>query len=211
MTRVILFTGKGGVGKTTTAAATALELSRRGHRVVVTSADPAHSLADVLDTELGSDPREVAPGCRAQQVDALDRMEASWGEVRTWLVDLLGWAGLSAMEAEELALLPGLEELVSLMEIESLAGSGEYDVVVVDCAPTAETIRLLSMPEVLDWYMRKAFPASRRLSRLVGPVVSRLSDVPMASPKRSLSLTGRSSCSVARRTVRVVAPSVNAA
>lgn len=183
MTRVILFTGKGGVGKTTTAAATALELSRRGHRVVVTSADPAHSLADVLDTELGSDPREVAPGCRAQQVDALDRMEASWGEVRTWLVDLLGWAGLSAMEAEELALLPGLEELVSLMEIESLAGSGEYDVVVVDCAPTAETIRLLSMPEVLDWYMRKAFPASRRLSRLVGPVVSRLSDVPMASPE----------------------------
>lgn len=183
MSRILLFTGKGGVGKTTTAAATALEVARRGHRVVVTSADPAHSLADVFDASLGSAPVDVAPGCAAQQLDVLERMEDSWGDVRSWLVDLLDWAGLSSLEAEELAVLPGLDELVSLMEIESLAASGDHDVVVVDCAPTAETIKLLSLPEVLDWYMRKAFPASRRLTRLVGPVLGRLSDVPVASPE----------------------------
>lgn len=181
--RVLLFTGKGGVGKTTTAAATAAELASRGHRVVVTSADPAHSLADVFAVQLGCEPTEVAPRCFAQQVDALERMEDSWGDVRSWLVQLLDWAGLSAIEAEELAVLPGLEELVALMEIESLATSGCYDVVVVDCAPTAETIRLLSLPDVLDWYIRRAFPASRRLTRIVGPVLARVSDVPLATPE----------------------------
>lgn len=181
--RVLLFTGKGGVGKTTTAAATAVELASRGHRVVVTSADPAHSLADVFAVPLGSEPTEVTPGCFAQQVDALVRMEESWGDVRSWLVQLLDWAGLSALEAEELAVLPGLEELVALMEIDSLARSGDHDVVVVDCAPTAETIRLLSLPDILDWYMRRAFPASRRLTRVVGPILARVSDVPMATPE----------------------------
>ncbi len=180
--RVLLFTGKGGVGKTTTAAATAMEIAARGHRVVVTSADPAHSLADVFDVELGGEPTEVAPLCRAQQVDVLERMERSWGDVRSWLVELLDWAGLSQLEAEELAVLPGLEELISLLEIESLARCGDHDVVVVDCAPTAETIRLLSLPDVLDWYIRRAFPASRRITRLVGPVLSRVSDVPLAGP-----------------------------
>ncbi|MFV0315699.1 MAG: ArsA family ATPase [Microthrixaceae bacterium] len=183
MSRVLLFTGKGGVGKTTTAAATALDSARRGNRTVVTSADPAHSLADVFDVALRSDPVEVAAGCMAQQLDVLERMQDSWGEVRSWLVELFEWAGLSGLVAEELAVLPGLDELVSLMEIESLAGSGEYDVVVVDCAPTAETIKLLSLPEVLDWYMRKAFPASRRLSGLMRPVLGRMSDIPLASPE----------------------------
>lgn len=181
--RVLLFTGKGGVGKTTTASATAMELASRGHRVVVTSADPAHSLADVFAVRLGCEPLEVAPGCFAQQVDALDRMEESWGDVRSWLVELLDWAGLSVLEAEELAVLPGLEELVALMEIESLARSGSHDVVVVDCAPTAETIRLLSLPDVLDWYIRRAFPASRRLTRIAGPILAKVSDVPMATPE----------------------------
>ena len=181
--RVLLFTGKGGVGKTTTAAATALELAGRGHRVVVTSADPAHSLTDVFDTPLGSEPMEVAPGCEAQQLDALERMESSWGEIRAWLVEVFDWAGLSAVESEELAVFPGFEELVALMEIERLVAAGEHDVVVVDCAPTAETIRLLSLPDVLDWYMRRLFPASRRLTRIVGPVLSRLTDLPVARPE----------------------------
>jgi arsenite-transporting ATPase len=178
--RVLLFTGKGGVGKTTTAAATALDLAERGHRVVVTSADPAHSLSDALGVPLGSEPSEVAPRCAAQQLDALERTASSWGEIRSWLVEVFDWAGLSAVESEELAVFPGFEELVALMEIERLVGAGEHDVVVVDCAPTAETIRLLSLPDVLDWYMRRLFPASRRLTRVVGPVLSRLTDLPVA-------------------------------
>jgi arsenite-transporting ATPase len=178
--RILLFTGKGGVGKTTTAAATAVGLAEQGHRVVVTSADPAHSLGDVFGVAVGGEPTEVSPGCDAQQLDALSRMEDSWGEIRSWMVEVLDWAGLSAVESEELALLPGFEELVSLMEIEQLAAAGSHDVVIVDCAPTAETIRLLSLPDVLDWYIRHLFPASRRLTRIVRPVLAAVSDVPVA-------------------------------
>lgn len=178
--RVLLFTGKGGVGKTTTAAATALRLADAGLRVVVTSADPAHSLADSFDTALGSRPAEVAPRCLAQQIDARERFEESWAEIRGWLLQVFDWAGVEEVEAEELAVLPGLDELFALTEIESLCGSGDYDVVVVDCAPTAETIRLLSLPDVLAWYMDRLFPASRRLNRVLGPVLSRLTHLPMA-------------------------------
>lgn len=181
--RVVLFTGKGGVGKTTTAAATALALASRGHRVVITSADPAHSLSDALEMRLESEPSRIAPGCWAQELNALERMESSWGEIRSWLVDVLDWAGLSAVEAEELAVLPGFEELVALLEIEGLARCGDFDVVIVDCAPTAESMRLLSLPDLLGWYMQRLFPASRRITRLVGPVLSRLSDLPVASPE----------------------------
>jgi arsenite-transporting ATPase len=149
--------------------------------VALTSADPAHSLADALEVPLGSTPVEVAPDCWAQQLDALERMESSWGEIRSWLVEVMDWAGLSAMEAEELAILPGFEELVALLEIDRLAGCGRYDVVVVDCAPTAESIRLLSLPDLLSWYMDRLFPASRRLTRLVRPVLARVSDLPVAS------------------------------
>jgi arsenite/tail-anchored protein-transporting ATPase len=178
--RVLLFTGKGGVGKTTASAATALHLAAAGHRVVVTSADPAHSLADAFGCDLGPEPAEVAPGCRAQQLDARERFEEAWGDIRTWLLEVLDWAGADAVEAEELAVLPGLDELFALTEIESLCASGDHDVVVVDCAPTAETIRLLSLPDVLGWYMDRLFPASRRLNRVVGPVLGRLTSLPVA-------------------------------
>jgi arsenite/tail-anchored protein-transporting ATPase len=178
--RVLLFTGKGGVGKTTSAAATALRLAEAGRRVVVTSADPAHSLGDSFDVELGPRPVEVAPRCLAQQIDARERFEESWSEIRTWLLQVFDWAGVEAVEAEELAVVPGLDELFALTEIESLCSSGDHDVVVVDCAPTAETIRLLSLPDVMGWYMDRLFPASRRLSRLVGPVLSRVTHLPVA-------------------------------
>jgi arsenite-transporting ATPase len=177
---VLLFTGKGGVGKTTTAAATAVHLASLGRRVLVTSADPAHSLADSMDVALHDEPTEVRPGCWAQQLDARLRLEESWGELRAWLLDVFRWAGVAAIEAEELAVVPGLDELFALTELESLVASGDYDTIVVDCAPTAETIRLLSLPDILSWYMDRLFPASRRLTRVVGPALQRFTSLPVA-------------------------------
>lgn len=179
--RVILFTGKGGVGKTTVASATALHLSKLGQRVVITSADPAHSLSDVTQKTLGSEPVTIAANCDAQQLDARERFEEHWTEIREWLLELFQWAGVKSIEAEELAVLPGIDELFSLIEVESLIATGDYDTIVVDCAPTAETIRLLALPEMLGWYMDRLFPASRRLTKLVGPLVSRVTALPVAS------------------------------
>jgi len=178
--RVLLFTGKGGVGKTTTAAATALRMAAAGARVVVTSADPAHSLSDSVGVMLGSEPTEIAPRCFAQQLDARERLEDNWGEIRAFMMEVFDWAGVEAIEAEELAVIPGLDELFALTEVEALCESGRYDVVVVDCAPTAETIRLLSLPDILSWYMDRLYPASRRVNRMVGPIVSRLTSLPVA-------------------------------
>ena len=178
--RILLFTGKGGVGKTTVAAATSALCARAGLRTIVLSTDPAHSLADSFDTQLGSDPRQLAPNLHAQQLDAQERMEESWSEIRRYLTDVFDWAGLDAIEAEELAVIPGLDELFGLAEIKSFADDGSWDVIVVDCAPTAETIRLLSLPEVLSWYMERLFPLSRRLNKVVAPVVARMSNLPVA-------------------------------
>jgi arsenite-transporting ATPase len=177
---VLLFTGKGGVGKTTTAAATALRCADAGLRTIILSTDPAHSLADALDTPLGPLPSPVSDGLWGQQLDAQDRLEEAWGEIRAYLVDVLTWAGVAGIEAEELAVVPGLDEIFALADIRDHASSGAWDVVVVDCAPTAETLRLLSLPEVLAWYMARAFPASRALTRIVAPVLTRVSDVPVA-------------------------------
>jgi arsenite-transporting ATPase len=178
--RVLLFTGKGGVGKTTTAAATALRIAEQGQRVIVTSADPAHSLSDSMGLELGTEPIQIAPRCWAQQLDARERLEENWGEIRVWMMEMLDWAGVEGIEAEELSVIPGLDELFALTEVESLCESGLFDVVVVDCAPTAETIRLLSLPDILSWYMERLYPASRRVNRLVSPLLSRLTSLPVA-------------------------------
>jgi arsenite-transporting ATPase len=180
--RVLLFTGKGGVGKTTTAAATALAAANDGLRTAVMSTDPAHSLADSFGAELGDELCEVAPKCFAQQLDAQARMESSWAEIRDYLRGLFDWAGLDDVEAEELSVVPGLDEVFALGDIKAFDASGEWDVLVVDCAPTAETIRFLSLPDILGWYMERLFPVGRRLTRAVGPVVSRLAGgVPVAS------------------------------
>jgi arsenite/tail-anchored protein-transporting ATPase len=180
VTRVVLFTGKGGVGKTTTAAATALHAAGSGQRTLVLSTDPAHSLADALDVELGPLAVPVVDRLWGQQLDAQDRLEEAWAEIREYLVEVLAWAGVEAVEAEELSVLPGLDEIFALADIRSHATSGEWDLVVVDCAPTAETLRLLSLPEILSWYMERVFPVGRRLTRVVGPVLSRVSSVPVA-------------------------------
>ena len=179
-TRVLLFTGKGGVGKTTTAAATALRCADAGRRTIVLSTDPAHSLADALDVRLGPLPSPVVPCLWGQQLDARDRLEDAWAEIRDYLVDVLTWAGVAGIEAEELSVVPGLDEVFALADIRDHATSGAWDVVVVDCAPTAETLRLLSLPDVLSWYMAKVFPTSRALTKVVAPLLSRLSDAPVA-------------------------------
>jgi arsenite-transporting ATPase len=178
--RILMFTGKGGVGKTTVAAATATRAARAGLRTIVVSTDPAHSLADAFDVPLGDRPTTVAPRLWGQQLNARVRFEEAWDDVRRYMVDVLDWAGADSLEAEELAVVPGLDEVFSLADIREFATSGEYDLVVVDCAPTAETIRLLSLPDVLGWYMDRVFDAQRRLTKLARPMLSRFSGLPVA-------------------------------
>src|SRR5438876_10430073 len=179
--RILLFTGKGGVGKTTVAAATAVRAARAGLRTVVVSTDPAHSLADAFDVALGDQPMQVAPRLWGQQLNARLRFEETWDDIRRYMVDVLDWVGADALEAEELAVVPGLDEVFSLADIKQFATSGDYDLVVVDCAPTAETIRLLSLPDVLGWYMDRMFDTQRRLTRLARPILQRVSGVPIAA------------------------------
>jgi arsenite-transporting ATPase len=178
--RILLFTGKGGVGKTTVAAATATRAAENGLRTIVLSTDPAHSLADAFDVPLGDRPTPIAHRLFGQQLNARVRFEEAWEDVRTYLVDVLDWAGADAVEAEELAVIPGLDEVFALADIKEFATNGEYDLVVVDCAPTAETIRLLSLPDVLGWYMERMFDTQRRLTRLARPILQRVSGIPIA-------------------------------
>ncbi|MGI8823155.1 MAG: ArsA family ATPase [Acidimicrobiia bacterium] len=181
--RVLLVTGKGGVGKTTVAAATALRAADIGKRTLVMSTDPAHSLADAFGIPLGDASTQVTPLLAAEQIDAQQRLEESWGEVRNHLTDLFDWSGLKGIEAEELSVFPGMDEIFSLVSVRDHVRSAEYDVIVVDCAPTAETLRLLSLPEVLSWYMEKMFPIGRRVAKVVRPVLSRVTTLPMADDK----------------------------
>jgi arsenite-transporting ATPase len=178
--RVVLFTGKGGVGKTTVASATALAIADAGARTLVVSTDPAHSLADALAVGLGDRPTAVTPRLYGQQLDARVRFEEQWGELRGFLTAVLDWAGVARIEAEELTLLPGLEEILALTDLVDHAASGRWDVIVVDCAPTAETLRLLSLPEVLSWWMDRLFPLARQVTKIVGPLVRGLSSLPVA-------------------------------
>jgi arsenite-transporting ATPase len=176
--RVLLFTGKGGVGKTTTAAATAALASSRGLKTLVLSTDPAHSLADALGVPLHGEPTEVGPGLVAMQVDAQRAFERSWADVQDYLRSVLERAGVDALQAEELTVLPGAEEVLALLELRKQAASGRYDLIVVDCAPTGETLRLLALPEALSWYVEKVFPAHRRAMKVVRPLISRVAAVP---------------------------------
>jgi arsenite-transporting ATPase len=183
VSRVLLFTGKGGVGKTTVAAATAACAAERGWRTVVCSTDPAHSLADAFGQPLGDEVTRLAPGLSGIQLDARHRLEQTWDAVREYLVALFDWAGAAPIEAEELAVIPGLDEVFALSDIKRFATSEEFDLVVVDCAPTAETLRLLSLPDVIGWYMDRVFPAQRSVTRAVRPLLSRLVSIPVASDR----------------------------
>jgi len=172
--RVLLFTGKGGVGKTTASAATAALAASRGRKTLVLSTDPAHSLADALGVALGPEPTEIDTGLYGMQVDAQRAFERSWREVQSYLLVVLERAGVDALQAEELTVLPGAEEVLALLELRNQVASGRWDLVVVDCAPTGETLRLLALPEALSWYVEKVFPAQRRALRAIRPLLSRV-------------------------------------
>ncbi len=177
--RIILFTGKGGVGKTTVAAATALRAAELGRRTVVMSTDPAHSLGDAFDKTLGPEPVRVARNLWAQETDVYHNIRRWWGTVHDWLKGLLAWQGVDQMEADEVAAVPGMEELANLLWINSHYESGDYDLVVVDCAPTGETILLLSFPETARWWIDKFLPIQRRLTQVLRPVVRPLTGIPV--------------------------------
>ncbi|GAA5151401.1 ArsA family ATPase [Nocardioides marinquilinus] len=177
--RIVLFTGKGGVGKSTVAAGTAALAAAAGHRTLVLSTDAAHSLGDAFGVDVGSEPTEVAERLHVQQVDAQLRFEQSWAEVQGYLLSVLDVAGVDPVAAEELTVIPGAEEVLALLELRLHALSGEWDVVVVDCAPTAETLRLLALPEALGWYMQRIFPTQQRVMRALRPVLGRAAGVPM--------------------------------
>jgi len=181
--RVLLFTGKGGVGKTTASAATATLAAVRGRKTLVLSTDPAHSLADALGLPLGPDPTEVDTGLYGMQVDAQRRFEQTWAEVQQYLRSVLESTGVDPIQAEELTVLPGAEEVLALLEVRNQVSSGRWDVVIVDSAPTAETLRLLALPEALSWYVERVFPAQRRVVRSLRPLLSQLAGAPMPHDK----------------------------
>ena len=181
--RVLLFTGKGGVGKTTVAAATAVRAAAAGNRTLIMSTDPAHSLGDSFNVEIAEHATPIAENLWAEQIDAQSRLESNWREIQDYFVQLMNWAGVETIQAEELSVIPGLDEIFALIDVKTHVESGAYDVVLVDCAPTAETLRLLSLPDIMNWYIERIFPVQRRVVKVVRPLVSRTTNLPIAGDK----------------------------
>src|SRR5579864_2283685 len=181
--RILLFSGKGGVGKTSLAAATGLHLSRLKYRTLVMSVDPAHSLADSFDFEISlfqektNDPYPIDEKLSILEVNIQKEIKRHWREISTYVISVLRTTGISDVEAEELAILPGMEELSAMMYVNQFRREEKYDVIVLDCAPTAESMRFVSMPTTLEWYMKHVFPFQRGLLKAVRPVANRISPV----------------------------------
>jgi arsenite/tail-anchored protein-transporting ATPase len=169
--RVILMTGKGGVGKTSVAAATGLRCAELGYKTLVLSTDPAHSLADSYDMELGHEPQEVRPNLWGAELDALMELEGNWGAVKRYITQVLQARGLEGVQAEELAILPGMDEIFGLVRMKRHYDEGVFDVLIIDSAPTGTALRLLSLPEVGGWYMRKLYKPFQGISMALRPLV----------------------------------------
>ncbi len=181
--RIILFTGKGGVGKTTLSAATALLCAQKGYKTLVISTDAAHSLSDSFETQLSNQPKKITANLFGQEINALEQIEKNWGDIKSYLTNLFSSQGIDEIEAEEMSVFPGMEELFSLMEIRNYDKSSEYEVVIVDCAPTGDTLRLLSAPEITNWYLKHIFPIQRTAAKAVRPVASRILPFPFPEDK----------------------------
>lgn len=177
--RVIIYTGKGGVGKTSMAAATACKIARNGKKVLVMSTDQAHSLGDSFDSKIDKEPTQLAENLYAMEIDTVYESERSWGNLKEYFKQLLTMKGGSGIEAEELLVFPGLEELFSMFKILEVYESGEYHTIIVDCAPTGETLALLKYPERLSGMIKKVLPVKRAGVKSVGPIVEKVMKIPM--------------------------------
>ncbi len=179
--RIIVYTGKGGVGKTSIAASTALKSARRGLKTLIISTDAAHSLGDSLDIELGSEPVKIEENLWAQEIDTIHEIEKGWGKVQEYLTTLFTSKAVKDITTEELTVFPGMDELLSLIRILEHYKEGFYDLIVIDCAPTGETLALLSYPDLFRWWMEKLFPLKRKAINLTRPVIEPLLGIPMPS------------------------------
>ncbi len=177
--RILLFTGKGGVGKTTCAAATAIKAADMGYKTLVMSSDPAHSLADALDRQLGPEPREVLHNLFAQEVDLYYSMKKYWSHLRDLLLIVFKWQGINNIAAEELAAIPGMGEATALLWLDLFYSSGEYELIVVDSAPTGETLTFLTLPQATEWWLTKAFPFQKFTLQSVGLAVRKSTGIPL--------------------------------
>ena len=177
--RILLYTGKGGVGKTSISAATALRCAKLGYRTIVISTDAAHSLADSFDMPLGPEPTPIVDNLWGQELDVLHEMDKHWGSIRQYMAAVFAWRGLEEIIAEEMTMLPGIEELSSLVQVVHLYDTGSYDVIIMDCAPTGATLQLLTMPEIGRWYLEKIFPLEKKAIALGTPLLRAITDVPL--------------------------------
>ncbi|MDI6857509.1 MAG: ArsA family ATPase [Dehalococcoidia bacterium] len=177
--RIILYTGKGGVGKTSVAAATALRAAQLGYRTLALSTDAAHSLGDSFDRPIGAGIVPIADNLWGQELDVFRETEAHWGTLENYIKIVMAWRGVDEVLAEEMAILPGMEELAGLIQLTNYYHENEYDIIIVDCAPTAETLRLLSFPDVTRWWLHRIFPIQRTAARIARPVLKRVTDLPL--------------------------------